>query len=386
MLISSHIAAAQAVLGHEVHIMAYRSTAEGQQRIAAENHRLTGFDRVTLHLLPQISWPERILGHHARQLARNLVPQMDALHIHGIWEPQLLHAAHIARQHHKPYIVLLHGMLLPWSMSRGVWKKRAALFIGARKMLDHAILQFGSADEQRSARALGFTGPGAVIPNGCSPEEFTNLPASGTIRTLHPQLMQDPYVLFLGRLHEQKGVDLLVAAFQLVLQRLPHTRLMIAGPDYGRSSQIQVQIQAAGIGDRLLMTGPIFGTEKLAALRDAACFCLPSRHEGFSLAVLEALACRTPVVISPECHFPEVAEAGAGLIPPLEPAAIAESICHLLSNADLRNHMADAAQQLVFTRYTWAKVAEQIVDAYSLKPYRSPVQHPVPSSGTPGEG
>ena len=59
---------------------------------------------------------------------------MDALHIHGIWEPQLLHTARIARRHNIPYIVLLHGMLLPWSMQRGrSWKKKFVLAIGAKK-------------------------------------------------------------------------------------------------------------------------------------------------------------------------------------------------------------------------------------------------------------
>ncbi len=364
-LICSHIAAAQVVLGHEVHIMTYRSQPPGLQRIIADN-RQEGFERVTQHLLPYITWRERILGNDALASARELVPRMDAIHIHGVWEPQLIHTASIARKLAKPYLVLLHGMLLPWSMRRGVWKKKCVLAIGAKKMLAGGILQFGSKDEEVAARQLGFANPGVVIPNGTSPEEVAELPAPGTIRRLHPRLGDDPYVLFLGRLHEQKGVDLLLKAFAIVTTKIPNARLLIAGPDYGRSDEIQAQIKDAGLQERLLLIGPIYGQEKLAALRDANCFCLPSRHEGFSLAVLEALACGVPVVISPECHFPEVAESGAGLIPPLDPEEIARSLCRMLQDKPFRDSAAIAAKELVTTRYTWPGVAKQIVEAYGV--------------------
>jgi glycosyltransferase involved in cell wall biosynthesis len=362
-LICSHIAAAQAVLGHEVHIMTYRSRPDGLKRIIADN-RQHGFERVTQHLLPFITWRERVLGNDALVCARGLVPQVDAIHIHGIWEPQLIHTAAIARKLDKPYLVLLHGMLLPWSMRRGVWKKRFVLTIGTKKMLNRGILQFGSGDEELAARRLGFTNPGVIIPNGTSPEEMADLPLLGTIRKLQPGLGDDPYVLFLGRLHEQKGVDLLLNAFAIIIQKVPSAKLLIAGPDYGRSDEIKSQMNLAGLQGRLLLVGPLYGQEKLAALRDANCFCLPSRHEGFSLAVLEALACGVPVVISPECHFPEVAQSGAGLIPPLEPAAIAEALRTMLEDKEFRDRAAYAAKELVATRYTWLSVAKQIVDAY----------------------
>ena len=367
-LISSHIAAAQARLGHDVHIMTYRSRAEGAKRILLENQKQGGFDQVTQHLLPHITWRERILGRHALKRAKQIVPQMDAIHIHGIWEPQLLHVAKIARQHHIPYIVLLHGMLLPWSIQRGPLKKKLMLAMGAKRMLRHSLLQFGSSDEELAARKLGYKNPGVIIPNGTSPEEVADLPAPGTFRKLHPQLEDRPYILFLGRLHEQKGIDLLLSAFQQVLTKVPLAKLVIAGPDYGRSAAIQSQITAANLQHHLLLTGPIFGPEKLAALHDATCFCLPSRHEGFSLAILEALACGTPVVISPECHFPEVAQSGAGLIPALNPQAIANALCRMLQDPNFRNQASTAAKMLVTTQYTWTRVAEQIIQAYKTAP------------------
>jgi len=362
-LIVSHLAAAQAMLGHDVHVMTYKSREDGLQRIITDN-RQRGFDRVFQHLLPYITMRERITGNQAAAMARELVPQMDALHIHGVWESMLYRSAVIARRHNKPYLILLNGMLLPWAMQRGQWKKRLALIAGAHTMLNTGILHCGSDDEAKAARALGYTNPSVIIPNGASPEEFANLPAPGTIGNLVPELGDAPYVLFLGRLHEQKGIDLLLAAFQLVIRQHPTAKLIIAGPDYGRSDEIKQR--SAPMGNRLLMIGPIFGEKKLSVLRDATCFCLPSRHEGFSLAVLESLAIGTPVVISAECHFPAVAEKGAGVIPPLKPPDIAAALMHFLQNPTARQSASAAAKKMITERYTWPHIAQQTLAAYAV--------------------
>lgn len=80
------------------------------------------------------------------------------------------------------------------------------------------------------------------------------------------------------------------------------------------------------------LVGPIYGRDKYAALVDATCFCLSSRQEGFSMAILEAMACGIPVVISENCHFPEVAQARAGLVVPLNADAVAEALLLVLQS------------------------------------------------------
>ena len=359
-LICAKLAIAQARLGHEVSITAYRPPPAGRARIAAENGRTAGFDRLTLHELPPITWRERVTGAHAKAAAQRLVPAADAVHLHGVWEPQLLHAAAVAQRVGKPYLVLLNGMLLPWAMARGTAKKRLAMRMGRRRMLAGGVLHCGSDDEVAAARALGLTNPGVVIPNGAFPDEFADLPPEGTFRSRHPELADHPYVLFVGRLHEQKGIDLLLAAFDTVAARHATARLVIAGPDYG--------VALPPMNGRVLRVGPVYGRDKLAALRDAACFCLPSRHEGFSLAVVEALACGVPVVVSTECHFPEVATAGAGIVTPLDPAAIADALLRVLSDDSFRG----VGRRMVAERYNWATIAAETVRAYQEAPHVHP--------------
>jgi glycosyltransferase involved in cell wall biosynthesis len=235
-------------------------------------------------------------------------------------------------------------------MARGSMKKRLALRLGRRAMLAGGVLHFGSDDEAAAARAIGLANPGVVIPNGAFSDE-PDLPPAGAFRASHPALGDAPFVLFVGRLHEQKGIDLLLAAFDRVATRHPSAKLVIAGPDYG--------FDVPG-GGRVLRVGPVYGRDKLAALRDAACFCLPSRHEGFSLAVLEAMAVGVPVVISTECHFPEVATGGAGLVTSLDPRAIADALLRVLAN----DAFGGVGRRMVAERYNWASVAAETVRAY----------------------
>jgi glycosyltransferase involved in cell wall biosynthesis len=115
---------------------------------------------------------------------------------------------------------------------------------------------------------------------------------------------------------------------------------------------------------RVHIVGSLFGADKYAAMVDAECFCLPSRQEGFSAAIIEALACGTPVVISEGCHFPEVAEAGAGAVVELDTATVAAAIDRVISDAELRRRQRIAARRLVQERYTWPAVAQQTVDLY----------------------
>jgi glycosyltransferase involved in cell wall biosynthesis len=92
--------------------------------------------------------------------------------------------------------------------------------------------------------------------------------------------------------------------------------------------------------------------------------CLPSRQEGFSLAITEAMACEAPVVISTECHFPEVREAGAGVVAELNAPAIAAGIETVLGDPRAAAQMGRAGRALVVSRFTWPKVAQQMIENY----------------------
>lgn len=360
------LSAALAGLGHEICLA---SLIGGSRSIEIERsmQSIPGADRVNRTELPApCDLFDAMTVRTVRQPLAELLSQCDFLHIHGVWDPILRVGAAMARRHRRSYCVTPHGMLDPWSLAQKRLKKRVALILGYRRMLqDAAFLHVLNVDEARLLAPLKLRCPSHVIPNGVFLEEIDPLPARGLFQAANPQLQSRPFVLFLSRLHYKKGLDYLADAFALTARRHPDVQLVVAGPDGGEAGPFRNRITMLGLADRVHIVGPIYGTKKYEAMVDAAVFCLPSRQEGFSMAITEAMACGTPVVISEACHFPEVADAGAGIIVPLNPARIADAVDRCLSNPELRYSMGLAGRRLVHGKYTWPVIAARMIDAYA---------------------
>lgn len=362
--IATRIAAAQAGLGHEVSLATY-AQPERQRDIDKALAPVPHFNEVRVRCLPRPRGPEWLLPADTRKGLAGLVGEADIVHLHNVWQPILLAAARECRRHKRPYVVMLNGNLDPWSLRQKPVKKRLAMFVAIRRMLDGAAaLHVGNEAEKELVKPLGLDAPAAVNPNGIFFEEIEPLPERGTFRRSRPMLRSRRFLLFLGRLHYKKGLDILARAFARIADRHPDVDLVVVGPDDGARGPFEKTMTELRLRQRVHLVGSLFGAEKYAALVDAECFCLPSRQEGFSAAIIEALACGTPVVISEGCHFPEVAEAGAGAVVELDSATIAAAIDRVISDADLRSRQRVAARRLVTERYTWPAVAQQTVDLY----------------------
>ncbi|MGH8647388.1 MAG: glycosyltransferase [Gammaproteobacteria bacterium] len=363
-MVAMSLAAAQVGLGYSVQILSYASPQDEPAIDRAMAH-IPEKQKVRRLIVPMTSKWESLLAPAARCHLATLCTEQQVFHLHGVWEPMLLAAASFAHRSGKPYVVMPHGMLDPYSLTRSRLKKKIALALAYRRMLNHAaFLHMLNEEESKLIEPLGLRAAKRIIPNGIFLQEIESLPEKGSFRRLHPQLANKPFVLFLSRLHHKKGLDYLADAFAKVASRHDRVQLVVAGPDGGEEAPFRARVQQVGLSDRVHLVGPIYGRDKYAALVDATCFCLSSRQEGFSMAILEAMACGVPVVISENCHFPQVAQARAGLVVPLNADAVAVALHLLLQSEQQRTQMGQNGRRLVRSSYTWPQIAQQIIAAY----------------------
>lgn len=354
------IAASHATLGDDVSVLS-ASSPVSKDDVRRSIEAVPGSDRVTFHEAPMTSVADLLFTRQAARLVANVLKDIDFVHIHGLWRPLLLQTIRAARQRKIPYAVTPHVMLSPWSLQRKRIKKKLALWLVWRSALSEAaFIHALNTAEKRGVEQLRLSTPIVVVPNGVFPEEFSELPAKGSFFATHPELNGQPYIIFLSRLHYQKGVDHLINGFALFAKSNPEIRLVMVGPDYGDLDLADSLITKHSLNDRIHLVGAIYGEEKLAALVDAQFFCLPSRQEGFSMAILEAMACGLPVVLSEQCNFPEVAGERAGLVVELTAETLAQAFQQLIDNTRLRAEMGAAARNMVLSRYTWPVIARQL--------------------------
>lgn len=361
-VVAACLAAAQAGLGHRV-CLAYQLRAGEEDRAATLLSATQDANRVELLPLP-VTGPLPLALPGLRRALRQHTAGRDMLHLHGVWDPVLPLAALAAKRAGLPYVLTPHGMLDPWCLRQKRFKKLLALRLFYADMLRGArFVQALNAAEGAQVQCLGLARRLEILPNGLFSRELRAMgeasPGDGTLR-------RDgrPYVLFLGRLHFKKGLDMLAQAFHLTAEAVPDADLVVVGPDQGEQDRFARSIDRLGLSARVRLPGPIYGPDKYAALRGAACFCLPSRQEGFSMAVLEALGCGTPVVLSHACNFPEADAAGAGRCVDLRPEALAEALAGYLSDQALRRRAGLAGRELVAARYTWETIAADMCAAY----------------------
>jgi glycosyltransferase involved in cell wall biosynthesis len=177
--------------------------------------------------------------------------------------------------------------------------------------------------------------------------------------------MNAPYVLFLGRIHPKKRVDLLLKAF---LGGAPSdVKLIVAGPDECNLwKSLAARFLRASVADRrVLRVGTVGGIEKVALLAGASLVTLPSEHENFGIAALEALAAGTPVLLSPHVDLAEtILASGVCYTAPLHQEAWREAFAEILSGQNGRERKAERARQWVRDNYAWSRIARELLRLY----------------------
>lgn len=278
-------------------------------------------------------------GPLGKALAADILARKFALvHIHGLWSPDLLAIARACLRARVPYLWQPHGMLIREALNQKRLKKEVFLALGMRAALSGAGgLVFVTAEERDHSvipRALS-SGSLHVVP---LPVATPPMPIDSEFRTSARRrfsVPQDaPAIVFMGRLHPVKRVDMAIdalAALSRLDPALANVRLVLfGGGDSDYQAALAEHARRRSVDDRVVFAGWVQGDDKWRALAVGNVLTLNSLHENFGFVAVEALCVGTfPVLTSNLAIASELVAAGVGASCPPD----AERLAHAWAQA-----------------------------------------------------
>lgn len=291
------------------------------------------------------------------------IKEFNVIHLHGgrTFLNMIVH--HYAKKYGIPYVVQAHGAL-PRAIKKQSLKKIFDLFFGYKILKDASKVIALTKTEADQYKKMGVDEDKIeIVPNGIDLSEYDNLPKRGEFRKKYRIKTDEKIVLYLGRIHVIKGIDLLLDAFSDLANKMGGVKLVIAGPDDGFLSTSKAQIEDLKIGDRILFTGPLYETNKLEAYVDADVYVLPSVYEIFGVTVLEACACGTPVIVTDRCGIFDLVEK-VGYVVEYDKEQLRDAVFKMLSDDGVRRRFGEEGRRLVREEFGWGKIVNRFEEIY----------------------
>jgi glycosyltransferase involved in cell wall biosynthesis len=287
------------------------------------------------------------------------ISDFDIVHLNGTRSYQNSVVMNHAVKSGVPIVLQAHGSIMRIVERKGikwlydqVWGDKlltnASAFIALSHSEAEAHQRMGVAKEKIH-----------VLPNGVDLEKFKDLPKKGEFRGRYSIKADEKVVLYLGRLHKSKGVDLLVEAFKILESRLNNVTLVIVGPDGGIKGALQERVEKYGINDKVIFTGLVPEQEKYAAFIDSDVFVTPKFY-GFPITFAESCACGLPIVTTNEGDCLEWIDNSVGYISGYTPAQMSDAILKVLVNDENRGRLGRNAREMVIKALNWNWIAEQV--------------------------
>jgi glycosyltransferase involved in cell wall biosynthesis len=292
----------------------------------------------------------------------------DVLHLHCLWDLNLRCLIRLARAHHVPYVLSLHGLLNDWAIRYKFPRKYIYWKLVGRWILAHAgEVHCTSEGERRQALKWLPRDNIRVVPLGMDKAGFLQLPGKELIQRRFPHLATaEPKVLMLGRLHPVKRIELLIEAIAQLRRTGVPAQLIVAGPCEMASylAKLRQQIEQLSLQTSVHFVGTVDGAEKASLYEACDVFVLPSWQENFGMVLAEALAAGTPIVTTRAVDTWSEFEAGGGIIVEPTPAAVAEGCRPLLESSSLRAELGRRGREFVLDWLDPDKVLETYVALY----------------------
>jgi glycosyltransferase involved in cell wall biosynthesis len=287
----------------------------------------------------------------------------DIIHLHTFWSHQHVAARSFAIKYRIPYIMQAHGTVITFFDKQNL--KKLYDFVWGNKILrDASKLIALTETEKEQYRVRGVPEKKiCIIPNGINLSEFEHLPKKGKFRQKF-QIQDDcRLILYIGRLHEAKGLDLLVDAFYELNKISKDVRLMLAGPDEGYHNDLLNKIQKLNLENEILVPGFISNEEKIQAFIDSDVFVTPF-YWGFPVTFLEACACGLPIITTTHGDKLNWFNDNVGIVVEYNQESLKNAILKILNDDELKIKFGEKGKEIVKNEFNWGAIILKLETAY----------------------
>ena len=293
---------------------------------------------------------------------KGIVKSADIIHLMSHWTFLNALVYIYARLMNKPYVVCPAGSLRIYGRSK-LLKRFYNWIIGKKIMVNASLCIAVTADEIPQFRTCGVdTDKVLVMPNGINKEDYL-IKDDESFRKKYG-LGDYPIILFVGRLNRIKGPDLLLKAFCQVKDKLPDYHMVFAGVDEGLLPELKETVKEFTVEDRVHFIGYVEKKELSMAYIAADLLVISSRHEAMSIVVLEAGITATPVLITDQCGFNEIASVKGGMVVTASVDRLRRGLIEMLSNRASLKTMGENLQKYITENFSWEIITHKYIDMY----------------------
>lgn len=360
-------AKALAVKGHEVSVISTDMFTPGVSATPMVNpEKIDGF---LLYRFPCISsklaWKYKFYASfQMMSYMKNHISDFDVVHLHDLISVHAISTMRHCIKNDVPYVLTAHGSI-PWLKERHLINLLYSMSFGRRLINNASKISALTATEREQLVNYGVDEKKIeIIPNGVSIANYVDLPPKGGFRKKFGIGSQEKVILYLGRIHEIKGLDLLVKSFHNTINEVTNVRLVIAGPDDGYLSTLLGLIKDLKLEQNVILTGPLYDADKIMAFVDSDIYVLSSHYEAFALSLIEAMACDMPIIVTKRCAISDVVKDG-GIVVGHNEKEFSAAMVYLLHNDEKRKQFGVKGRSIVLEKYNLEKIILDVENFYA---------------------
>lgn len=274
---------------------------------------------------------------------------IDILHIHGAWMHQQYFSAKFAIKNNIPFIITFHGMYEPWLWEQKFLKKKIySSFLTNTKFSKATAIHAITLSEKKNLKKIFPRTKIFEIPNLIDTSNYKEKELQST----NFKNINKRYILFVGRLHLVKGIDLLLNALSLIQDS--NIKLKIAGPKSDYLSELKNKANSLNIEHRVEFLGRVNGKEKNLLYKNSTVFVAPSYSEVIGMVNIEAALQEVPVITTYATGIKkEWSNNGGELINP-NTKELVDALDRILNLSDVeREYNGKKLKSFVEKNYSW---------------------------------